>query len=519
MSCRSRKRFTLSLCIALGMLAAGGCLSKGAGSDDEPSRPDGGRHRQESTLKLVRYEHPGQAVRTDTPVLREIYNRTGIRLQVEGVPQSNYKEKKQVLLGTNHVPDVILVEQGDIRQFAKTGIFLNISDYMEYAPHFRSMLDRYPEIKKLQIDGNLYGFPIIEQHAMTVSKAPMIRTDLLAKLNMPIPATFDDLYAVLKKLKEAYPDSTPWTSRGMGFLDAFAFGMGAGYGIYFDPDIGGGTYVYGNNKPEFKEVLAYLNRLYEEELIDPDFSVNTLQKWTEKLSSGKSFFYYDNNLFAANFNLVLQKNQPGAKLDLVPFMQNRKGKTRGYVFAEGWLTESYAISSKVKDPIAAVRFYDWLYSPEGTEVSNFGIAGETYELAGGEPRMLDSVIRNYKSAADPARAMQAETGTGYLALSPNVDSRPFMQVSDSAIVEWGERLENDPGFYRIPGVNPSFTDEENEKIKQIMSKLSPINGDVVKFIMGVRPLEEFDMFADALSRAGASELEYLYNAALARAGR
>jgi putative aldouronate transport system substrate-binding protein len=42
-------------------------------------------------------------------------------------------------------------------------------------------------------------------------------------------------------------------------------------------------------------VLAYFNKLYSEKLIDPDYAVNTPQTWQEKLSSGESLFYLDNN--------------------------------------------------------------------------------------------------------------------------------------------------------------------------------------------------------------------------------
>lgn len=515
---RKPKAGIAALCIGLVALTAAGCI--GSSGNRSAKDPDESTGRSSGlTIKLMRFEHPGQAVRTNTPVLREIYAKTGTRLLVEGIPQSNYKEKKKVLFGTNNIPDVILVEQNDIQQYANSGIFLNLTDYMEYMPHFRNMIEQYPEIRKLFIDGKLYGFPITDQHTLTVAKAPMLRTDLLAKLNIPIPKTFDELYAVLKKLKETHPDSIPWTSRGLGFIDAFAFGMGSGYGIYFDPDIGSGQYVYGNNKAEFKEVLVYLNRLYEEKLLDPDFSVNSLQKWSETIGAGKSFFYYDNNTYAASFNLALQKIEPGAKLDLVPYLKNGKGKARGFVYAKGWLTDNYAISSKVKDPVAVVKFYDWLYSPEGTEVANFGKLGETYELVNGEPRMLESLLARYGAAADPTRTMQSEMGTGYLALAPNVDSRPLTQGSDAVLTEWAARLERDPAFYRIPGVAPAFTEEENEQIKQILSRLGPVNDDVIRFIMGSRPLDEFAQFAEALTENGAPELERLYNAALERVGK
>ncbi|MDF2814384.1 MAG: transporter substrate-binding protein [Paenibacillus sp.] len=512
----SNKRMRVSLIVSITLIAAliSGCTAKT--SEGEPSSTES---RKEMSLKMIRYEHPSQALKQDTPVLKEIAKKMGVKLQVEGVPQSNYNEKKQVLIGTNNIPDIILIDQNDLNQYAKTGIFLPISDYLDQAPNLKKRLAENPETNKLLIDGKLYGFPITAQNQLSAGKAPMIRTDLLKKHNLKTPTSFEELYQVLKKLKEAYPDSTPWTSRGMGsFLDAVSYGMGGGYGMYFDHDVQGGSYVYGTNKPVFKEVLTYLNKLYSEKLLDPDFSVNTQQKWAEKLSAGKAFFFFDNNTFAVNFNQALQQQNKEAMLDLIPYFTNSQSKVRGFAYPKaGWISELYAISSKVKDPAAVVKFYDWLYSDEGMQVTNFGVLGETYELAGGKPKLLSSVLDKYKTAADPARAMLSELGAGYLSLAPHVDETPIIQVSNPDLVRWGEQIDKDPGSKnRAPSLKPPFTDEENEKIKQINSKLSPITADVVKFIMGSKPLSEFEAFVKALNDNGVPELEKIYNSALGR---
>ncbi|WP_313638263.1 extracellular solute-binding protein [Paenibacillus sp.] len=509
-----KMKFQLLVFVTLAVALFSGCTAKN--SEGEPSTMEG---QKEMSLKMIRYEHPSQALRQDTLVLKEIAKKMGVKLQVEGIPQSNYIEKKQVLIGTNNIPDIILIDQNDLNQYAKTGVFLNISEYLDQAPNLKKRLEENPETNKLLIDGKLYGFPITSQNQLSAGKAPMIRTDLLKKHNLKTPSTFEELYQVLKKLKEAYPDSTPWTSRGMGsFLDAVALGMGGGYGIYFDYDVKDGSYVYGTSKPSFKEVLTYLNKLYSEKLLDPDFSVNTQQKWAEKLTAGKAFFYFDNNTFAVNYNQALQQQDKAAKLELIPYLSNSQGKVRGFAYPKsGWISELYAISSKVKEPAAVVKFYDWLYSDEGIQIANFGVLGETYELVDGKPKILSSVLDKYKTAADPARALLSELGAGYLSLAPHVDETPIVQVSNPDLVRWGEQIDKDPGSKnRAPSLKPPFTDDENEKIKQINSKLSPITADVVKFIMGSKPLSEFDAFAKALNDNGVPELETIYNSALGR---
>lgn len=499
-----------------------GCSKKeevGSAGQATPAASGSAAPKQEMTLKLLRPEHPSQPVKQDTPVIRAIANKTGVKLQVESVPQTGYNDKKRALIATNNIPDVIQVVQADLNEFAKTGIFLPISDYLDRMPNFKKVMQDNPEIKRLYVDGKLYGLPAVVQNNLQYGKAPVIRTDILQKLNLQVPTTFDELYTVLKKMKEAYPDSYPFSSRGLAFLDAVAFGMGGGVGIYYDPDVDGGKYVYGSNRPEFKKVLTYLNKLFQEKLLDPDFAVTTTQTWGEKNSTGKSFFIYDNNSFAINYNQALQKDNPQAKFDVIPYFKNEAGKTRGYLYPRGWLNENYAISSKVKNPEAVIKFYDWLYSPEGAEVSNFGILGETYEKVNGEPKVLDSVIAKYKTAADPVRTMMSELGAGFLALSPLVDERPVTQMSDPIVVKWSEQLKKGPGAYVWPGIGPSFTKEENDKIKEITSKTGPIEEDILKFIMGSKPLSDFDAFAASLDKAGVAQLEKIFNDALARTNK
>ncbi|MDO3412458.1 extracellular solute-binding protein [Saccharibacillus sp. CPCC 101409] len=496
----------LALCLVAGLGACSG----------ESSSRQGGSGAQEGAVEIrwTRGENPAQAIKENTPVIQEILAKTNVKIDLEPVPGSNYGDKKRVLLASNNIPDVIGIEAGDAAEFGDTGMFLAISDYLDQMPNFQKVMEEHPEIGKLFVDGKLYSLPITEQFKIQGGKAPMIRADILEELQLEVPASFDDLYTVLKRMKEAYPDSYPFTTRGMSFMDAFSLGMGSGYGMTYDD--ANDRYFYGQNKPEFKEVLTYLNRLYSEQLLDPDFAVNTKQNWDEKLSTGRSFFYYDNNSFAVNYNATLQQNAPDAKFDRIPYLTNAAGEAKGWLYPKGWLVDNYAISSKTKNPEAVIAMFDWMYGEEGTRVTNYGVEGETFEIQNGEAEMLPETIEKYKSSSDPARVMMSELGTGLLALAVHVDESPIKQLSDPDLVRWGEELTADEGAYYVPGLNPAFTAEETDKLKQYTTKTSPLEEDVVKFIIGTKPLEDFDQWAGQLTDAGAGEIEKIYNDALNR---
>ena len=501
--------------VLLASACSSGSNSNGQAGNTGPAESSGSGNKPTVEVRWMRGENPAQAIKQDTPVIREILAKTGVKINMEPVPGSNYEDKKRALLATNNIPDIIGVSASDAAEFATTGMFLAISDYFDRMPNFQKVMETNPEIKKLFIDGKLYSLPIAEHFKIQGGKAPMIRTDILEKLDLAVPTTFDELYDTLKKMKEAYPDSYPFSSRGIpAFLDAFAFGMGGGFGMTYDDQAG--TYFYGQNKPEFKEVLTYLNKLYSEGLLDPDFAVNTKQNWDEKMSTGRSFFYYDNNSFAVNYTAALQQTEPGAKFDRIPYLKNSKGEIRGWLYPKGWLVDNYAISSKTKDPEAVIAMFDWMYGEEGTNVTNYGIEGETFEIVDGQARITEATLEKYKGSTDPARVMLSEIGAGLLALSVHVDEGPFKQLSDPNLVRWGEELVNDPGARYAPALAPSFTAEESKLIKGLTSKIAPLEEDVVKFILGIKPLSEFDQWAEQLTKAGTDQLESIYNEALKR---
>lgn len=508
----------LSLVLALVMFASA-CSSNSSNGSTSNGSTGGNKDNETETaakvnVRLMRGENSAQVLKLDTPVIREIAKQTGVSIDLEPVPGSNYADKKQTLLATNNIPDVMGVESSNVFEFAHTGMFVAISDYLDQMPNLSKIIEENQEIKNLYVDGKLYSLPITEAFKIQGGKALMIRTDIIEELGMNTPATFDELYDTLKAMKNAYPDSYPFTTRGMSFMDAFSVGMGSGYGMTYDDT--DNSYFYGTNKAEFKEVLTYLNRLYDDGLLDPDFAINTKENWDERLSSGRSFFFYDNNSFAVNYNKVLAETDENAKFDRIPYLTNSKGEKKGWLYPKGWLVDNYVISSKTKNIDAVIQMFDWMYGPEGTIVTNYGVLGESYEMVDGKPQMLPSIIEKYSTASDPTRVMLSELGAGLLGLAVNVDEGPIKQGSDPDLVRWGEELTNDPGAYYQQSLRPAFTEEENNRLKEITTKTSVLEQDVVKFIIGSKPLSDFEKWADDLTKAGVNDMEDIYNAALAR---
>lgn len=488
-----------------------------------------GSSANQRTLTWMRYEHSSQALNPNSVVSQEILKRKNVKLELQSVPQSNYEDKKKTLIATNTLPDVIMVNQNDLWNYADSGIFLDITPYLEKMPNFQKLMKQKPEINKTKVDDKLYGFPLLTKWTVQSGQLPMIRTDLLAKLNLQTPRTYEELYQVLKKLKEAYPESYPFTSRAANgktgtenLINPIAFGFGSGYTnitgnkIYYEPTTK--QYKFGPYSPEFKDAITYLHKLYKEKLLDPDYSVATSQAWQEKLSTGKSFFYQDNNGFGVNFNKALRIREPNARFELLPVMASNQGVKRNNVYQLDHMGELYAINAKVKNPEEVIKLIDWMYGDEGTNLTSFGVENVDYTLVNGEYQMSEATKMKFKDKQDPFRAMQSALGTGYLGYALNSDDHPIVP-SSSDLIQWSEKAIKD----LADGINfrevndPPFNKKEREKLKQLRTQLDAfLTLNMDKFIMNDGALNEWNSFIQQCQENGASEMEKIYNEALAR---
>lgn len=523
-------KFLAGLLSGLLILTLVGCAgNSNTPKDSKPAKTattekQGGKATDDQVEELLIHmfdsEHPAQPLREDSPVLNEIYKQKKVKMKFELATGDNYDEKKNTLLATNNIPEVMRVYPEDLNDYAGTGIFLSISDYMdEYMPNFKALYESDPEIKKLTVDGKLYGLPKLAQYQMSGIHGPMIRSDVLKDLGLEMPDSFADLYTVLQTFKQTYPDIYPIANRNgtRNLLEKWSYALGSGFDMYYDYDLNGGTYVFGPATEQFKDVLLYMNKLYTEKLLDPDYATTTAQTWREKLSSGRSLFYYDNYSFGVVFNNVLQAENPASQFDLVPPMQNDQGVRRSLRWSDHWLEDVYVISSKVKNPEKILTFFDWLYSEEGADLTNYGIAGEHYTKVDGVNIIKEEVINKYKDKEDPAREMQGELGTGFLGMAFYVDERPLEISSPPDLVRWGEEVVKYGQYMKPEATDPPFNKEEIERLRTIRSQVDTlVDQEMDKFILGIRSLDDYDQFITELQNKGTIEMEQIYNAALAR---
>ncbi|KRE82409.1 hypothetical protein ASG89_14210 [Paenibacillus sp. Soil766] len=491
---------------------------------------------KEREVKVTFPEHPNQPVKNFALVQQEIFNQTNIKLKFENVPNSNYNDKKKTLLATNNLPDIIEINMSDVNNFASTGVFVPLLQYMNKGlmPNFKKFWDQNPDMAKMTANGELYGFPAVGRNELKNGFGPVIRTDLLKKHNLATPKTFDELLTVLSELKKIYPDSTPFSVRkGSGpihqLFKTMAYplgsGVGTGTGIYFDKDVNGGQYVYGPATAQFKDVLRFFNKAFTSGVLDKDYAVATQQQWTEKLTSGKSFFFFDNSGFALDYTKQLQKAVPDGNFQIIPIPTNASGKARAEYYATTLTDKMFAISSKAKDPETLIKLIDWMYTEKASNLMSYGVEGVHHTLdEKGQPKLKSDYVMKFKDGQPTAfYAMYSELGSGKLSFTPwfaNMD--PQVQV-EKLTGSWSTEHEtywktvSADKAYHDPYIDPPLTQEETARVKEILAPLNTmLEQEYDKFIMGVKKIDEYDAIMKKARDTGGSELEKIYNGALAR---
>lgn len=459
--------------------------------------------------------YPPASYTDNLPVWQEFEERTGISIDWEVMASSQYDTSMQTRMAAGQdLPDIVAIPPlwgGDIVQYANDGILIPLDELIEnYAPNIQSLFEEYPSVKKLLTapDGHIYNVSELNIGANDINvQSIFIREDWLEKLGLDQPENIDDWYEVLKAFKTKDPngngedDEIPFTSASTGLLNFFGsgFGLQAPVSSYW---VNEGNVEYQMIKPEFKELLTFLNKLYIEGLIDPQLSTQgdeaKLDAMISKDIVGASVHFPD---VLTRWNNILH----GAGVTDANFVVNIPPKSEDgelTIIKRGPLGMEFGITSSNQHPEITMRWIDYLWaSEEGVRLANFGIEGKTYEMVDGEPQFTEWV-NNHPDGLDPASALRS-IGS-YPALLGHQTEQFVAQTIEEDVVEQMREMES----YLVepyPEIIP--TAEEQERLIMLTSDIDTfVEESIEQFITGQKDIDEFDDFVLQLESLGIDEV-------------
>lgn len=450
------------------------------------------------------------------PVWQEIEKRTGVKINWIVTPNNQYAEVMNVKLAAGKdLPDIMMLPTSDPVKTADDGLIVPLDDLIrKYAPNISKFLKDNPEIdKKLRSpDGKLYAISSVTSGvAYSDPYGILIRQDWLDKLGLKEPKTLEDWYTVLKAFKEKDPngngkaDEIPFLP-DLKLRGLTTFGSAKGLHLFYSsgyyPDKEGKV-QFEWLKPEAKELVEWLNKLYKEGLIDPEFMTKTADAARANVTRSEAGVTNRFLNAKASFEAAMKKaGEQGVvwNMTVPPTSGGDKGFYEKYGPISGW----YAISKDAKNPEAAIKFLDYIYaSEEGNRLVTFGIEGKSYTMVNGQPKFTEFAYNN-PDGLDITAALRSLGAAPTMPWIRATEGPLSSQVKETMALnpnaaEQAKKVESyliEANPYSLPSVT------ESETLARYQSEITNyVDSTIAKFVTGVEPID-WDKFTSQVKALG-----------------
>lgn len=223
-----------------------------------------------------------------------------------------YRNKLNTLLATGEIPDIIKwTKPQQFKQAQEAGYLYDLEEvWQEYAsPTLKALRERYADaFEGVTVDGHLYGFPYMNDNFHQAAFL-WIRDDWLENLNAEPPKTVEEMVELARRFTFEDPDQNgkddtfgfglcgDVTTNNVGTLMGLAGAYGVpGYseqGVFYRDSEGKMTFSW--IQPGMKECLALVRDMYNEHLIDPEFTALNVSSMETQVVNGTIGMMYHMN--------------------------------------------------------------------------------------------------------------------------------------------------------------------------------------------------------------------------------
>lgn len=483
---------------------------------------------------------------------------TGIEFDWQTIPSDSAAEKLSLLMTSgDDLPDAFWnFKDGQSSVYATqygSDVFLPTQDLIEqYCPTVSKVLEDNPQYQKEIVtpDGNMYGFPYIEQmKGLVMTSGPLlINQNWLDQVGLDLPTTVDEFTEVLYAFKEAgdlngngQADEVPaLTMFGPEEIDTFGsynmfyrftgcFGQADSYcyGNYMADHLSviDGKITFTGMNESIRKTADYFHQLY----VDGMFNVDCFE-------STSTTNYTNNELIQSEAkagvvgvwsDMTISDNNVRAEYVAIPQLTGEDGGLSGFPlnYSEMQDTSNTAITIDCKYPEVIACFVEYLVSNPSLSVqSNWGAVG--YNYYEDENGMLcfnldDSgniiPVEPYSSFGD-MRVNTTPCRGSMIVLDEYYDS--VCQYTYDAVNLLDFQYTNGKEEQLSRGTNVPkmmFTVDENQRLNQIQPIISDIvDRYVATFVQNGTTDDTWNQYLSELEAAGVNELVEIFQGAYDR---
>jgi putative aldouronate transport system substrate-binding protein len=326
-----------------------------------------------------------------------------LKVNVEVINASGASEAKlNTMIASKKLPDAIWIDKGtDAMKLIENNMLVPLNEYIDKYPNFKKWAGESLELLR-QPDGNIYQLPNWYSNQAYGTSGYAVNAQIYEELGKPPLDTTDDFYNYLKMVKQKFPDVIPFdpgTEMQGGHIMYGAFKENTSsrpIQIRGVPDYEKNELTSLFQDQQYRELIQFLNKLYNEKLMTQDAFTQTADMVKEKVVSGKVAVYAASSTteYASLAHESLKKKDPNHKgfIMIMPFA--KPGLDKSKIFTGDWSGlgwNTVVITKNAKDPEAIFSYLDWATGPEGQTVLQWGPEGHWWNGfdENGDPKLND----------------------------------------------------------------------------------------------------------------------------------
>ncbi|WP_282938601.1 extracellular solute-binding protein [Paenibacillus sp. RC67] len=319
-------------------------------------------------------------------ILQELQSMTRTKLAISWVPDTIYSDKMVAAIATGTMPKVLQVKAVDVKQPSivngiRSGLFWEIGPYLKDYPLISKFMN--PTImNNASYFGKTYG---IYWERPQSRQGIQFRKDWLNRLGLQEPKSMEDLYEVLQAFTYRDPDGNgKQDTYGLIDRNDLVYGAFKNIASYFGTPNSWGL-VDGKLTPDFMtseyfNTMKFMKRLYDEKLINPDFTVTSKVQQEDRFIKGEAGMMIS-NVLASSVQYRIQKVNKDADVDILNRIKGPKGERiwGGSGFGGLFLFPKSSIKNEaeLRDVLG---FFNSLLSENVNNLLTYGLEDRHYRL-------------------------------------------------------------------------------------------------------------------------------------------
>ncbi|WP_270170642.1 ABC transporter substrate-binding protein [Paenibacillus sp. SYP-B4298] len=356
---------------------------------------------------------------------RVITEKTGIKLKAE-FAVGDAQQKSALIASSGTFPDLISAK-GSINKMVDAGGMRDLTDLIEeHGPNIKKLFGK--EMKRLRYsldDPSIYVIPTYSAVDNVPFKAEggfELQHRVVKELGYPTIRTVKDFENAIKAYLEKHPtDENGNPNIGLSLIaDDWRMYISVTNPAFYTTggpddgetniDIETQKVTYHYRRPAEKEYFRWLNHMNAEGLLDKESFVQKSDQYKAKIASGRVLGLIDQQWGYDDGEKAIKKE---GKFEHgyghYPVTLTEETKDTSY-WPTGFMA-GYGVGISVDnpDPVAAIKFLDFLCSEEGQVLVNWGVEGKHYVVEDGK-RIIPEDVINRK--VNDAAKFQQESGIG-----------------------------------------------------------------------------------------------------------